>query len=98
MAPSMIIEMGQSDKVRENRLRRMADRQGLRLVKSRRRDERAVDYGGYMLVDVQTGGAVCGYGPFGYAADLDEVEAYLKDDIEEDNETAAAQGGPSTAA
>ena len=37
--------------VRENRLRRMAKRQGLRLEKSRRRDPRALDYGGYWLID-----------------------------------------------
>jgi hypothetical protein len=39
-----------SEKVRENRLRRMAERQGLRLVKSRRRDPRAIDYGTYCLM------------------------------------------------
>ena len=39
------------DKVLENRLRRMADRQGFRLVKSRRRDPRARDFGTYSLVD-----------------------------------------------
>ena len=31
-------------KVHENRLRRAAERQGLRLVKTRRRDPRALDY------------------------------------------------------
>ena len=34
-------------KVWENRIRRMAARQGLRLEKSRRRDTRAVGYGTY---------------------------------------------------
>ncbi|WP_200213399.1 hypothetical protein [Micromonospora coerulea] len=42
------------DKVRENRLRRMAERQGLTLTKSRRRDPRAVDYGKYWLADANT--------------------------------------------
>ena len=65
------------DKVRENRLRRKADRQGLRLIKSRRRDPDAIDFGGYMLADIQTGGAVLGSGHFLYQADLDEVESYL---------------------
>jgi hypothetical protein len=37
-------------KVRENRLRRMAERQGYKLEKSRRRDSRATDYGTYRLV------------------------------------------------
>jgi hypothetical protein len=38
------------DKIRENRLRRMAARQGLALHKSRRRDPRAIDYGRYWFV------------------------------------------------
>lgn len=36
-------------KTRENRVRRMAERQGLKLAKTRRRDPRAVDYGHYFL-------------------------------------------------
>ena len=40
-----------STKVRENRLRRSAARQGLRLVKSRRRDRRALDYGLWQILD-----------------------------------------------
>jgi len=39
----------QAEKVREIRLRRMAERQGLRLSRSRRRDVRALDYGKYWL-------------------------------------------------
>ena len=64
-------------KIRENRLRNKADRQGLRLIKSRRRDPDAIDYGGYMLVDIETGGAVLGSGSFQFQADLDDVEEYL---------------------
>jgi hypothetical protein len=37
------------DKVLENRLRRMLQRRGYQLIKSRRRDPRAIDYGGYMI-------------------------------------------------
>lgn len=66
-----------TDRVRENRLRLAAQRQGLRLEKSRRRDPRAVDFGGYMLTDVLTGGVVLGSGAFPYQANLDEVEAHL---------------------
>jgi len=40
----------ESQKVRENRLRRMAERQGFKLVKSRRKDRRAIDWGTYWLV------------------------------------------------
>jgi len=73
-----------AERVRENRLRRMADRQGLRLVMSRRRDPRAVDYGGYMLVDQATGKVVAGAGPIGRPTwDLDQVEAWLTSDPKE---------------
>jgi hypothetical protein len=64
--------------VRENRLRRMAERQGLRVVKSRRRDTRAIDYGMYMIVDQATNTVVAGTGGTGRPnMTLDEVEAYL---------------------
>jgi len=64
-------------KVRENRLRRMAERQGMRLLKSRRRDSRALDYGGYMLVDLRTDAVVAGGSPTPFFLDMDEVEAWL---------------------
>lgn len=66
-----------AEKVRENRLRRMAERQGLRLLKSRRRDERAIDYGGFMLVDAETGLAIAGGSPVPYFLSADDVEAWL---------------------
>jgi hypothetical protein len=71
--------MDQADKVRENKLRRMADRQGMRLTRSRSRDERAVDYGLYSLVDVQTNGVVNEpiAGRWIHSWTLDEVEDYL---------------------
>lgn len=43
--------MSTNDKVRENRLRRSAARQGLTLTRSRRRDPRAVDFGRYWLAN-----------------------------------------------
>jgi hypothetical protein len=42
--------MESTEKVRENRARRAAIRQGLRLVKIRRRDPRAIGYGKYWIV------------------------------------------------
>jgi len=57
-------------KVRENRVRRAADRQGLRLSRTRRRDPLAVDFGTYTLTD--TSGTVVA-GPL----TIDEVEKYL---------------------
>jgi hypothetical protein len=59
------------EKVRENRLRRMAERQGLRLVKSRRRDPRALDYGEYWLM------AGDDLVPHTRGRGLDHIEAYL---------------------
>ena len=66
--------MDQDEKVRENRARRAAQRQGMRLIKSRRRDPRALDYGQFWLVDIYTNGAVTS-GQFGIS--LDEVEEFL---------------------
>jgi hypothetical protein len=57
------------EKVRENRLRRMAARQGLQLLKSRRRDPRALDYGTYWLVDASGVEVATG--------DVDAIEARL---------------------
>ena len=65
---------GLAEKVRENRLRRMADRQGYRLTKSRRRDPRAIDYGSYWLADASTNGPVLGEQ---WGTDLDEIEELL---------------------
>lgn len=61
------------DKIRENRLRLAAQRQGLTLRKSRTRDPRALDYGRYTLT---RDGHVDVYD----STDLDEIEAYLNGD------------------
>jgi hypothetical protein len=72
-----------SEKVRENRIRRMAQRQGLALSKSRRRDPRAIDYGDLYLqrLDAPTPERSndAWIGPF---RDLDEVERWLDTDPE----------------
>ena len=67
--PGTLDGMDTSEKVRENRLRRMAARQGYRLVKTRRLDPLATDYGTWHLVPVK-GKQL---GPF----KLDEVEKRL---------------------
>src|SRR5437870_3622496 len=66
-----------SDKVRENRLRRMAERRGLTLEKSRRRDPQAPDFGRYMLIHDQTKSAFLGSDGFEFSATLDDVENYM---------------------
>jgi hypothetical protein len=60
----------------ENRLRRAAERQGYRLEKSRRRDERAITFQMYRLVDLVDGELV-GAGQFGYGLDVLEVARKL---------------------
>ncbi len=72
--------MDGKEKVLENRARRMAERQGLRLMKSRRRDPRAYDFGGYMLVDVATSGVVAGNSPLPFSLSLEDALAWLGGD------------------
>lgn len=62
------------NKVTENRMRRKAERQGLKLAKSRRRDPDALDYGTYWLVDAATSIQVLGDE---WGADFEDVVDYL---------------------
>jgi len=67
--------MSAEEKVREARLRRVADRRGLRLVRSRRRDPGALTYGRY-FVETQDGQVPSGYQTVrGFT--LDEAEERL---------------------
>lgn len=63
----------------EARCRRAADRQGLRLEKSRQRDPNGLLYGTYQLVDIDTSGVVLANWTLqrGYGADLSDVAEYL---------------------
>ena len=73
--------MAESEKVRENRLRRKADRLGYRLEKSRRRDPDALDHGMYWLIDLDHGGVAHGSSALGLPnLTLDEVEEWLTSD------------------
>ncbi len=65
------------EKVRENRLRRVAKRRGLRLTKSSRRDPRALDFGGWMLVDIYQNVVVAGADVHEYSMSLEDVEEFL---------------------
>lgn len=70
--------MENGQKVRENRLRRMAKRQGLALSASGRRDPRAIDYGAYALFDAERHFEVAGVDGTGrFEFSLDDVEKYL---------------------
>jgi hypothetical protein len=67
------------DKIRENRLRRVADRYGYRLSRSTRRDPEALDYGLYALFDLRSGYAVnpALVNRFDHSWTLDDVEQFL---------------------
>ena len=67
------------DKVRENRLRRMAERRGYILKRSRRRDPQAIDYGGYMLVEATRNFAVVGSDVYAFSATLDDIEQFFSE-------------------
>ena len=77
--------MTAADKVRENKLRRAAERQGLMLVKSRRRDPRALDFGLFVLVADNAGNRAARHGgqaavsafATGHGMTLDQVEQEL---------------------
>ncbi|HUC58876.1 MAG TPA: hypothetical protein VMA95_15855 [Streptosporangiaceae bacterium] len=58
------------DKARENRARRAAERQGLRVIKSRQRDSLGLDYGWHIWR---------GRRELAHFRDLDEVERWLAD-------------------
>lgn len=59
-------------------IRRLAARHDLGLIKSRRRDPNALDYGQYWLFDTQHNWLVFPSGPGAECgADLDDVEAWL---------------------
>jgi len=67
-----------AEKLSESRLRRLAERRGLRITRSRARDPRASDYGRYMLRDVNTRVIVAGASSVGRALwTLEDVESYL---------------------
>jgi hypothetical protein len=70
--------MEEDYKVRENRLRRKAERVGLKLEKSRRRDPDAPDFGRYRLCRGNM--IIAGYDGTErqFAWDLDEAEYYFE--------------------
>jgi anti-sigma B factor antagonist len=90
--------MGDDDRVRENRLRRMAARQGLRLLKSTRRDQYADGYGTYRLVGAQNGEHRFGDAVTGFGMDLDAVEQQLKSRPPTTAAPATGNGRPSAGA
>jgi len=75
----MAAKLNTPERVEENRLRRVALRRGMHIEKSRRRDERALDFNGYMLIDNDTNGVILGGSPYAFSADLEAIRKYLED-------------------
>jgi len=69
-----------AERNREKRLRRMAERQELRLERSPRRDQHATDYGRYRTVEPVRNSVVAGATRRAYELTLAEVEAFLGGD------------------
>jgi hypothetical protein len=67
----------QEYKVLENKLRRAAVRQGLRLEKSRMRDPRAITFGTYRLIDESSNTVAAGDQNGGYGLTLDDIARHL---------------------
>jgi hypothetical protein len=77
--------MVDSEKTRENRLRRVARRQGYQLVRSRTRDPHATDHGLYAVINPAINGAVNPASANGRLCSwtLDTVEEWLDRPIRE---------------
>jgi hypothetical protein len=71
----------------ENRLRRMAHRQGFAVRKSRRRDPQACDFEGYMIADRETGLLIAGADPLAFSFTADDVYKFLTERHREDQNT-----------
>ncbi len=70
-------------KIEEARLRRKAERRGIILQKSRRRDDMALDFGLYALIDTATGGTIHAEGEYSpYTLTIEDVREWL-DEIPE---------------
>lgn len=69
---------------RERRVRRLAVRRGLSLLKAQKPTPKVREHGGYMLRDDETGTIVFGNLAYDFSADLDEIEAFLTGEDEED--------------
>ena len=73
--------MDTDEKVRENRVRRRLKRLECLLFKSRVRDPRRLEYGGYLVQDNRNR-VVFGGVPHFYSATLEDVEHWLDSDEE----------------
>ena len=70
------------EKTRENRIRRKVTRLGYVLTKSRRKDPDAVDFGCYVITDLNNC-VIWGAAPGWFDLSLDDVEAWIQDEVKQ---------------
>jgi hypothetical protein len=72
--------MSRKDSVaaRERRLKRVAARYGVHVMKPLKPEPRVVRHGGYMLKLAETGEILVGERPYLFSASLEEAEAWLE--------------------
>ena len=61
----------------ERRVRRIAQRRGLSLLKAQKPNAKIVAHGGYKLRDDESSEIVFGHAGYEFSADLEEIEAFL---------------------
>ncbi|MCZ8186051.1 MAG: hypothetical protein O9308_06685 [Beijerinckiaceae bacterium] len=66
----------------ERRVRRVATRYGLHLMKAQKPDKRVLAHGGYMLRDGETMQIVFGNKEYLFSASLEEIETWLAENTE----------------
>jgi hypothetical protein len=64
---------------KEANLRRRLRRHGFTLRKSRTRNERAIDFGGFMIIEDRTGFAVAGANCYPFSLNIDDVERFANE-------------------
>ena len=71
-----------TDAAVERRVRRLAQRRGLSLLFARKRNSKIDAHGGFMLRDDGTGAIVFGNKSYEYSATIEEIEAFLTQDLD----------------
>ena len=61
----------------ERRVRRIAQRRGLSLLKAQKPNAKVIAHGGYKLRDDESSEIVFGNAGYEFSADLEEIEAFL---------------------
>ena len=63
--------------VRENKIRRVCHRRGLRVIRSSLHDPLAIGYRGWMIADMKSGAIKLGNDGHPFSATMEDVEGFL---------------------